>query len=158
MKKVAIGFSCPQTWKIGAEALKWYMDTEYSHAYIRYQDSHNRDIVFQAAHGTVHPILFENFTKENKVIKEFIVEFTDEEYEKLRNYCYEKMGEKYAYLDLIVIFAHDCFKKIGINFNDNVSGYICSELAASVLVDIKCYNFDKSINLIRPDDLFKKLQ
>lgn len=158
MKKVIIGFSCSNTWKIGSVALKWYMDTQYSHAYIRYEDNQDRDIIFQAAHGTVHPIMFNNFIKENKIVHEFIIEFTDDEYQKLRNYCYEKMGEKYAYLDLIVIFAHDCLKKIGISFNDNTSGYICSELAASILVNIKGYSFDKPLNLMRPDDLFKKLQ
>lgn len=158
MRSISIGFSCSNTWKIGSATLKWYMDTEYSHAYVRYKDNQDRDIVFQAAHGTVHPILFENFIKENKVIQEFTIEFTNEEYEKLRTYCYEKMGEKYAYLDLIVIFAHDCLKKIGISFNDDVSGFVCSELAASILIDIKGYSFDKPVNLIRPDDLFKKLK
>ncbi|CAB4125155.1 hypothetical protein UFOVP53_70 [uncultured Caudovirales phage] len=159
MKNIKIGFSCSSSWKIGSAALKWYMDTEYSHAYIRYQDSQDRDVVFQAAHGTVHPILFENFIKENKVTHEFEIEFSHEEYQKLRNFYYSEMGKPYAYKDLFIILAYDTCKKIGIKVQDgNIPGYICSQLAATVLSEIKGYKFDKPLNLVRPNDLFKKLE
>lgn len=158
MRSVIIGVSASSSWKIGSAALKLYMGEKFSHVYIRYVDDQGRDIVFQAAHGTVHPILFTHFIEENQVIKEFTVQFTEEEYQKLRTFYYDKMGERYAYLDLVLIFIYDALKSINIPIRDHkVPGYICSQLAATMLVEIKGYQFEKPLNLIRPDDIYDKL-
>ena len=159
MRNVIIGFSSPNTWKIGAEAIKWWIDAPYSHCYIRYVDDQNRDIVFEAAHGNVHPILYTNFVTHTVIIKEVSLEFTDEEYQRLRDFYYNEMGEPYAYMDLFIVFAYDICKKFGIKVQDgNIPGYICSQLAATMLAEIKGYKFDKPLNLIKPDDLFKALE
>jgi hypothetical protein len=154
MRKIIIGFSCPSTLKIGAELLKWYMSTKYDHVYIRYEDNQGRDIIFGASQGTVHPILYSNFILNNTIIQEFTLLFSEEEYQKLRDFYYNKMGMPYAYLNLLNIFVYDFIKKIGISVQYQiVPGYVCSQLIATILQDIKGFTFKKAINLTRPDDI-----
>src|ERR1035437_10256090 len=137
MKKVIVGFSKPNTWKIGAELEMWWTNCICSHVYLRYSDDQNRDMVFQASHGTVHPQLTSNFLKENISVKEFALEFSPEEYQKMRDFYYNMMGEPYAYRDLAVIFIHDVFRKMKITFNDkSVPGYVCSSLVATMLAEV----------------------
>ena len=155
MKKITIGFSKPNKLKIGAELIMWWTNAPYSHVYIRYEDNEKRDMVFESAHGNVHPILYKNFIIHNFPVNEYHIEFTEEEYQKMRTFYYNKMGEPYSYPDLIVIVVHDILNKIGINFNSShIPGYVCSEFVATMLSEIKGYVFKKPLNLMRPDDLY----
>lgn len=159
MKKIIFGFSKPKIFKIGAEAIKLWLDSEYSHVFIMYIDDQDREVVFQAAHGTIHPILYSNFLKENIVVDVFPWYFIEEDYNHLRDFYYEKMGEKYAYKDLAIIVIHDILNRIGIHFNsNNFTGYVCSSLAAQMLVEVRGVKFDKPVNLIRPNDLYNFLK
>jgi hypothetical protein len=154
MKTVKIGFSKPNAFKIGAWAIQKWIGKEYSHVYIRYSDDQGRDVVFQAAHGTVHPILYENFIDHNISIKEYSIEFSDAEYQQLRDFYYSNMGKLYDYGDLVKIVCYDIAIRFGFKIDTvDCSGYVCSELAAKMLSDIKGYNFNKPFNLIRPDDV-----
>jgi hypothetical protein len=156
MRNIKIGFSRPSTWKIGAEGIMLWMDSPYSHVYIRYQDDQKRDIVFQASHGNIHPRLYVNFLSDNICVEEFSLDFTDQEYQNMRDFYYNKMGELYAYKDLLIIFIHDLFRKVGIIFNEvGIPGYICSGLVATMLSEVKGVKWEKPINLIRPDDIYK---
>ena len=158
MRKVTIGFSKPNTFKIGAELEKLWTNSPYSHVYVRYHDDQNRDVVFQASHGSVHPQLYVNFLSDNIMIDEFSMDFTDQEYQNMRDFYYNKMGELYAYNDLAVIFLYDCLIRLGIKFNDlSVPGYICSSLVAAMMKEVKGVKFDKPENLMRPDDVYKYL-
>jgi hypothetical protein len=135
-----------------------WSNASYSHSYIRYQDDQKRDIIFNASHGSVHPQLYVNFLSDNIMVDEFEIEFTDQEYQNMRDFYYNKMGELYAYKDLAIIFIYDCLKKIGIKFNSvNIPGYICSSLIATMLSEVKGVKFDKPNNLCRPDDIFSYL-
>ena len=159
MKKITIGFSKPSTWKIGAELEMWWCKSPYSHAYIRYCDDQGRDLIFQASHGSVHPQLYVNFLSDNIVTEEICLDFTDQEYQKMRDFYYDKMGELYAYKDLIFIFVYEFLAKVGIKIsNEKIPGYICSQLVAQMLSEVKGIKFDKPFNLIKPNDLFNSLK
>lgn len=154
MKTITIGFSSPNKFKFGAWCIQKWINKHYSHVYIRYSDDQDRNIVFQAAHGLVHPILFDHFLEHNNTIKEYQLEFSDIEYQQLRNFYYSNMGKPYDYVDLIKIVCYDIAMKFGFKINTtDCSGYICSELAAKMLSDIKRYNFNKPLNLVSPGDV-----
>ena len=159
MKTIIIGFSTPNTFKIGAELIKLWTDSSFSHVYIRYIDDQDRDIVFQAAHGSVHPILYTNFIKSNKTINEYRIQFTNTEYQQLRDFYYSEMGQLYSYKELLMIVVYDTLDMFNIKIKeDNIPGYICSELAATMLQQIKGYTYNKQLNLIRPNDLYEVLE
>jgi hypothetical protein len=159
MKTIKIGFSKPNTFKVGAWAIQKWIGKDYSHVYIRYSDDQSRDVVFQAAHGLVHPILFDHFLEHNIPVDEVSLEFSDAEYQQLRNFYYHNMGKPYDYGDLIKIVCYDIAMKFGFKINTiDYSGYICSELAAKMLSDIKGYNFNKAINLVSPSDVEQVLE
>jgi hypothetical protein len=159
VKNVRMGFSCSRSWKIGSVVLRKYMGTAYSHVYIRYEDSQGRDIVFHAAHGTVHQILHSNFIIENNPIFEYETEISEESYQKLKDFYYEKAGLPYSIKELMFIPIHD----LAWNFNyylkgEDDPGYICSGLAGTVLDQICGIKFEKPYNILRPDDIEKALQ
>lgn len=155
MKDVVFGFSYPKKFKIGAAAISWWMGRPYSHTYIRYTDSQGRDIIFHAAHGTVHPILVSNFDLDNNRVAEYVINFSEGEYNQLRDIYYEKSGQLYATRQIGLIPMYDILWK---SFkytlkSDNVPGYICSELVGHSLEKIKGYTFDRPLNLLRPDHI-----
>lgn len=151
--KIIIGasYNCA----IGSELLRWWMDTNYSHVYIRWHlNTQDRDVVYHAAHGMVHFREFNKFSKENTTTKEFILNITDEQFQKLSQKCIDLSGEKYSTAELFQIFVSDITKG-RVKFKDQ-KGYICSELMAEFLEDFGI-QFDKPNFLVRPDDIVNKL-
>lgn len=159
MKTIKIGFSSPNTFKIGAWAIQKWIGKDYSHVYINWIDDQGRDIVFQASHGCCHTILKDNFELENIIHKEFIMNITEDQYQALRDFCYNYCGVPYAFLDLPLIVIYDVLSKLGIKtlFYD-VPGEVCSELVAILLKEIFGFTFDKPSNLMKPNDIYESLE
>jgi|WetSurMetagenome_2_1015567.scaffolds.fasta_scaffold145312_2 hypothetical protein len=154
MRKIIVGFSRPKTFKIGAELIKFYINRPYSHVYMRYTDDQARDLVWHAAHGTVHPVLFENFEKDNETVKEYIFYFSEEEYQNFRDIFYTKSGSLYSYRSLIMIPLHDLAWKLGFYFkNEDDQGYICSEIVSYTFNITKNITFSKPYNLVQPSEV-----
>jgi len=159
MIQLIVGFSKPRKLKVGSELIKLWINKPYSHVYMRYIDSQGRDLVFHAAHGTVHPILFENFNKENETLKQFELELSVDEYELFKNIYYEKCGILYSKKGIICIPIHDIAWKMGFYLKtEDDPGYICSELAGYALTTLKGIKFKKPFNILRPDDIDQRLQ
>lgn len=156
--KVYVGFSRPRKFKIGAFLIAWWASKPYSHTFFGYTDSENRELVFHAAHGTVHQILVKNFEKENLIVKQVLMEFSIEEYQELRDICYEKCGKLYSTKQILLMPIHDLAAKFGILMKTkDDDGYICSELVGYALNKIKHIKFNKPFNYLRPDDIEKAL-
>jgi hypothetical protein len=152
--KIIVGYSYPRRFKIGAFLISWWMKRPYSHVFIRYTDNQNRDLIFHAAHGTVHPILVKNFEVENKIVKEDVLFFTDEEYQQLRDIYYEKSGKLYSTKQIILMPIHDAGLACNIKIKtEDDDGYICSELVGYCLNKVKGIKFSKPFNYLRPDDI-----
>lgn len=153
--RILIGFSTPNTFKIGAWLIKKWLNSSYSHVFIRYVDNQNRDLVFQASHGMVHLITYENFLKENLVVKAYPLDLSNEEYQLFRNFYYSKLGEPYSFLDLVVIFLYDLFMRLGIPNppSNNFKGYVCSSLCAEILSNLRNIEWNKPMNLVEPSDI-----
>lgn len=142
--------------KIGSRLLQWWMGTNYSHVYARWAlKTQQRDIVYQASHGLVHYQALNNFTKENIIIKEFILDLTDEQFKKFSIKCIDLAGEKYSKIELVQIFLSD-ISDGKLKFEDQ-HGYICSELMCELLEDLGI-KFNKPKFLVRPDDIVKALE
>lgn len=156
--KISVGFSCPKKFKIGAALIIWWAGKPYSHVYFKYTDAQGRNLIFHAAHGTVHQILVPNFEETNRVILEIPLIFSEKQYQELRDIFYEKCGKLYSTKQIMLMPVHDLLAKIGIRLKtSDDSGYICSELVGYTLSKIKGIKFDKPFNYLRPDDIEKAL-
>lgn len=158
---IRIGFSYPREFKIGAKAISWWLGVPYSHVYIRFESSSSKlpSNVYHAAHGMVHFRSFNNFTKENHVIKEYAVEVGVDSRTEFLAHCMDLSGEGYGYCELLKIFISDLaysIAKKNMKFK-NGKGYICSELVGKLLQEQMGMKFTKPLHLLKPDDIDKAL-
>lgn len=160
MRPIKIGFSSPIKNMIGAELIQMWISRPYSHSFVQFTSrSLGISTVYQAAHGMVHFRELNNFTKDNKIVKEYSIDLTDEQYDKFMTLCMKLAGEPYGYKELFIIFIHDILFKVGIRLKsrDGV-GYICSELVGSLCADILGIKFDKPTYLLTPSDVDRGLE
>lgn len=154
MKTVIIG--CSKNNLIGSKLIRWWIGTEYSHVYAVWNLSQqDRDILYQASHGDVNLISYDNFKRKNVVVKEFELQFSDEQFRKFSTKCIDLAGQPYSKLQLLQIFLSD-ISKSRLSFRDQ-RGYICSELMAEMLEDFFGAKFDKPRHLITPRDIVEYL-
>jgi len=155
MTMIYIGFSAPKEWKIGAEGIKLWQCRPYSHTYIRFESSKVPSNVYHAAHGMVHFREYNRFKEENKVIKEYKIEVTEEIRLKILIHCMYLSGENYATKELLKIFWADIVYatlKKELDMTDS-KGYICSELVGKICHDEFGIEFCKPLFLLKPSDI-----
>lgn len=160
MNKIYIGLSKPVKWKIGAEAIKLWINRPYSHVYIRFISSNPKvpSNIYQASHGMVHFRTFDNFTKDNIVVKEWEIDITDEERVNILASCMQLAGEPYDTFNLLKIFSVDVLNSCGIKLKTfNGRGFICSELVGTIMANQWGYVFTKPLHLVTPDIIDKAL-
>lgn len=159
MRKIYIGFSYPRHFKIGAYAIKKWMNKSYSHVYIRFDSNGGiPSTVYHAAHGMVHFREFEKFINENYVIKEYEIELPEMDRKDTLIHCIKLSGEKYGTVDLSKIVLCDVAHALGCKIEPkNSKGYICSELVGTIMCEKLNATFCKPLNLIKPNDIEYKL-
>jgi hypothetical protein len=153
--KLLIGFSTPKTWKIGAEAIKLWIRKPYSHVFVAWKSERfSQVLVYHAAHGSVHFLSMERLLKENRVVRLYELEITEEQHTALVSKCIDLAGERYGYIELLKIFVKDVCDLLSIQCTmiHNDRGYICSELLAELLSELGA-KFDRPLFLIRPDHI-----
>lgn len=154
--KVIIGCSRNRDNKIGSELIQWWDNTDYSHIYVRWWlTTQEREVVYHAAHGMVHFLSLDNFQKNNVIVKEFVLELTDEQFKRFSAKCIDLAGQKYSHIELIQIVISD-ISNGKIKFEDQ-PGFICSELVGSLLKELG-YGFDKPTFLLKPIDIINALE
>ena len=118
-----IATSAPKKWKIGAELIKFYQKTEYSHILII-----DNDLVYQASNGDVNCMHIDVFLENNNIIDVLEVEdhLVDMDFVK------KQLGRKYAFLQLANI-ATRYLLGIKLSKNDGNQKFICSELVGKAL-------------------------
>ena len=142
--------------KIGSKLIQWWMGTNYSHVYAKWHLSiQDRDVIYQASHGMVHFIEYDNFKKGNSIVEEFELQISDEQFRKFSIKCIDLAGQLYSKLELLQIFLCDITNN-NIKCSDK-TGYICSELMCELLEDLG-YKFDKPKYLVNPRDIIEKLK
>ena len=155
MKKIYIGLSSPHKFMPGAALIQMWMRTNYSHAYVRFESaSLGMSSIYQASHGMVHFIEFENFKSSNNVIKEYEIVLSDEDYIDTLRECMKLAGQKYGYAELGKILTYDIANTFGLklDFKDG-KGYICSELVGKLCADRLWIQFSKPKYLLTPKDI-----
>jgi len=154
--KITIGASRKSTGiTAGSELIQLWMNVEYSHVYIRwYLNDQEREIVYQASHGSVHFQSLDNFIKDNTVIKEFGLNISDEQFKKMSQKCIDLAGQDYSVSELVQIFVNGVCPKVHFG---NINGYICSELVGELLEDLG-YSFKKPTYMLTPKDIIETLE
>jgi hypothetical protein len=113
--------SSPKKWKLGAQLIKFYQKTEFSHiAIVKGQ------LVFQASHGYVNCMHVDTFLEDNKVINKFKIPESAVD----MNYVYHQLGKKYSYQQIFQI-ALKYLTGITIRIKNNK--FICSEFVGKAL-------------------------
>jgi hypothetical protein len=115
--------SSPKKWKIGAELIKFYQKTKFSHVAII-----KGDLVFQASHGSVNCMHISVFLKDNVIIDRFYVpnDSVDMNFVKLQ------LGKKYSLWQIVQI-ALDYITGIKITISNGNEKFICSEFVGKAL-------------------------
>jgi hypothetical protein len=115
--------SSPKKWKLGAELIKFYQKTKFSHVAIV-----KGDLVFQASHGSVNCMHISVFMKDNIVLDRFYVPSgsVDMDFVKLQ------LGKKYSILQVIQI-GIDYLTGIKITISNGNERFICSEFVGKAL-------------------------
>jgi len=117
-----VATSKPKKWKIGAELIKFYQNTEFSHVLII-----DGELVYQTSHGLVNCMYIDNFLQENEIINFY--EIPDDKVDM--DFVKKQLGKKYGFSQLIFIPLYKYFK-IKINGNGNHK-FICSEYVGKAL-------------------------
>ena len=117
-----IATSSPIKFKIGAELIKLYQGTNFSHVLII-----DGDLVYQASHGLVNCMHIDNFLKSNKIITFYEIDnsLVDMEFVK------QQLGKEYAYNQILLIPILKLVKA-KLNGNNN-NKFICSEYVGKAL-------------------------
>jgi hypothetical protein len=115
--------SSPIKWKIGAELIKFYQKTEFSHVAIV-----RGNLVFQASHGHVNCMHIDIFLQDNKVIDKFKVPDCAID----MNFVYHQLGKPYSYVQILEI-AFKFVTGIKAFKNNGNNQFICSEFVGKSL-------------------------
>lgn len=152
--KIIIGVSRNNL--IGSKAIRWWIDADYSHCYVRWNlKTQERDIIYQASRGMVHFQAIENFIKDNEIVKEIELELTDDQFKKFSAKCIDLAGIPYSKLELLQILICDITNGY-FKFADQ-HGYICSELLGDLLNNLDIV-FNKPKYLLNPKDIINSLE
>lgn len=117
-----VATSSPNTWKIGAEIIKLYQGTDFSHVLII-----QGDLVYQASHGLVHCAYIDNFISDNNIIDFYEVPDIAVD----MDFVHRQLGKKYGTLQLLFIpFLKLVKAKSKGNGNQR---FICSEFVGKAL-------------------------
>lgn len=155
MKSVHIGFSVKNGFAPAACLIRaWQGGTDYSHVYLRvYSNYTDEMLVYQASHGLVNCMNYQNFLLNNKVIREFIVQLPDEDLKACIKKCQQLLGRPYGYKGLVKLAVAKVFKqKIQ---GDGENSFHCSELIATLFPKLAK---DIDSDFIEPVDLYKHLE
>jgi hypothetical protein len=117
-----VATSSPKKWMVGAELIKFYQSTEFSHVLII-----QGDLVFQASHGFVNCTHIDNFLCENYIVNYY--EVLDDSINM--DFVVRQLGKKYSTLQILVLpFLKLVKAKSKGNGNQQ---FICSEFVGKAL-------------------------
>jgi hypothetical protein len=138
MNKITIGFSKPKKFKIFAAAIQLLFGTPYDHVYIQFKSEFfSRGLIYQASKLMINFMGVDVFLAENKIVKEFDINISDEALKNLVQFAIDNAGKPYGMKEAfgigLVRVAEIFGKKIDNPFRGRTETYVCSVLAAYVL-------------------------
>jgi hypothetical protein len=120
-----IATSSPIKFKVGAELIKLYQKTQFSHVLII-----KDDLVFQASHGKVNCTHINIFLEENKIVNFYEIEDSAIDFDFVK----KQLGKKYSIKQIITIAAKFIFGIKHLYGDNGNSSFICSEYVGKALM------------------------
>ena len=161
MRKLIIGFSRPNKFKVGSFIIRLFEKTEYSHCFIKWNSTSLDEVLLYHAHskGGLNFISTQNFIKDHSIVKEYEIELDPLIHKAIQKYCVQKAGSEYGYLQLIGI----AYYRLMLFFKRKVSnpfpqGQVCSEIILRIfkhIIRAKIEGIDE--NVAGPHDIEKVL-
>lgn len=139
---IAVGFSRHK----GFAPLSWLImkceGTNFSHAYIRVRsESLDRNLIYHATGSGVYFIGEPAFEEHVTVAEEYELKVTDQTRKELLQWAVDTSGKPYGKMQLIGLGLKRLVKLVGISiknpFGTGNKAYICTELVASALKEVK---------------------
>lgn len=154
MKKLRIGFSKPKDklLPIFSWAIRLYEGTPYSHVYIRWQTKWNTWLCYHAASLMIHFLGESSFARHITVVEEFEFEVTDEQFDRLMQFCTKYVGEDYALMDVLMIPFWDRLSKSGKvvpSLANGASKQYCAELVMRALGEMGGKELTQNVDRVK---------
>ena len=134
MKYLTVGFS--EHKGILSWLIKKSTNSPCSHTYIRYP-SGDEHIVFQASKISVNTCNWRYFQEKNKIVEEYSVEISDEQFAYAQRFCSEEVGKPYSVKQLVgflwVIAMHAIGRKVSNPLADGDHSFVCAEVVAECI-------------------------
>jgi len=147
--ELIIGFSRPKDFKIFSFGVRLQQGwTDYSHVFISLLDTRtNKDIVYEASHGDIHPIELTNFKKRVIITEEYKFNISEEQAVRILEFCQDSFQKKYGFLTILGIALNSDAGK------DGDKTFICSEFAARILEVAELIDDVYDVEAITPKEI-----
>ncbi len=154
--KLVIGFSTKDK-SLFSKAIRWGEDTPYSHVYIRRESNRVGEYVYQASGTAVNFMGIDNFLKKNRIIEEYEFEIPSENINELLRFFIKNAGKPYSLKQVWKLSWVVLQRKMGLNPKlkrvDDEDAYVCSELAALILIKFLKQDIKGVLDMVMPKDL-----
>jgi len=157
--RIYIGFSkSRKKFPIGSWLIRAYLNTPYSHCYIRIPNINKSDTIFHASEGIVYRMSGTQFDKKHVTTHEFEIDLPVETYTAMGHIAHELSGADYGLLQNVGIVLVKLLRKINIEINNPFKkGWNCSELLCHMMKQFDSNFNDLDVNTVTPKELFNKL-
>lgn len=150
MKYLKIGFSTH------ASVFSWLIRTatnsKISHTYLKIPTDYGEFVVFQASGLSVNYCNWNYFKSKNKILYEYVVEVSDEQWEKAERFRVTEVGKPYSAKQILgfayIIIMKSLGKIVHNPLSDGNHSYVCVEVVA------KCIGIDRAEDM-SPEDLWQ---
>jgi len=151
MKTLTLYFTTTPRQGIGANLIRWFQGTPFSHVAIGLRiDSLDRNIVYEATLNGVVCQNYDNWIKSNKVIFEHPFKYSDKEYKDIQRFCIDQLGKPYGFRNILAIMLGRT------KVQEDPNTFICSELAY-VATKNKFKDLFKTQDVVTPKDLYNEI-
>lgn len=154
MKKITIGFSTPKNKKLPLFSwiIKAYEGTPFSHVYIRWQTKYGSWLCYHAASTVIHFQGEHAFNEHIKPVEEFEFEISNEDFDKLMEFCIKYAGADYAIWEVLSIPLWDA----GIVTNDSNDPWsqYCAELICRALASFGSMDLTQSPDRVKLKEVY----
>jgi hypothetical protein len=139
--KIIFGFSRPKGWfQPFSWAIRFFTWSDISHAYVKfYSAKYDRWLIYQASGLAVNFVGDTEFISKEIVVEEYELDISIETKNKAVQYAIDQCGKSYGMLQILGLLLVVLADRIGIaipNILYNNNTFVCSELAADVLLEI----------------------
>lgn len=154
---IIIGFSRAKSpWKIGSKIIAESEKRNYSHAYIRFAcEVTGVQLVYQASLGMVNAYSYELFKAHNVIVEEYILTASGREQDiELLTFLQKNLGKPYSKIQIMLLTLKKLFN-FEVKYSNNDAEFICSELAARIVLVVLPEANVNNLDYYTPSDLNK---